>query len=67
MSTAQLTTVTDETRQEAIWFAWWRYLAARGEEPFPAVKLCPCGFAEEVCRCVADDPGKIAYRKEATV
>ena len=59
------TTTTDQ--QTAIWLRFWKYLAARGEEPFPAVKLCPCGFAEEVCRCVADDPGKIAYRKEATV
>lgn len=55
------TTAKNDDQQTAIWLRWWRYLASRGIEPFPAVRLCPCGFAEEVCRCVTDESGKIAH------
>lgn len=62
MMTAQLVTVTDETRQESAWLAFWRYLANRGDEPFPNVTLCPCGMSEEACECIRDDPGEIAHQ-----
>ena len=80
MSTAQITrawvqvdgnhyavcpvTIDAESQQQAVWLRFWRFLAARGIEPFPAVTLCPCGLSR--CECVEDDPGKIAHQIPVT-
>lgn len=45
-----------EDRLEAGWLAFWRWLWSQGVNPFPHVRRCPCGCAEEICRCVRREP-----------
>lgn len=66
MSATASTCSTDD-QMEAFWLAFWRFLASKGINPFPAVQLCPCGIAMDRCECVADDPGRIAHETEVAI